>query len=102
MPSGGRCESDEGSADGLGVVSDRSDGGGAGEAPDSPDGAGDGGASDSADEGVGQASDGAGVLSVRDVEDLIFLTALVRRPSASMLNSGFRFDMVDEPFARRR
>ena len=71
MP-GGRYGSDEGSADGLGVASDRSGGGGAGEAPDTPDGAGGGEASDSTDGGVGRASDGAGVPSVRDVEGLIF------------------------------
>ena len=89
----GRCESDECSADGLGVTSDRSDGG-AEEPSDSPDGADDG--------GVGQASDGAGVPSVRDIEGLIiFLSPLVSRPWPQFLDSGFCFDMVDESFARR-
>ena len=112
MPPGGRCESDEGSADGLGVASDRPDGGGAGEAPDNPDGAGDGEATDSADGGVGRASDGAGVPSVCDVDDLvslrmrsgsIFLRTLLSELSASMLGSDFRFGgMVVGAFARRR
>ena len=66
------------------MSSDSSDGGGAGEAFDSVDG------------GVGQASDGPGV----PVRDLILLRTLVSRPSASMLDTVFRCDMVD--FARRR
>ena len=85
MPRSGRCESDEGSADGLGVAPDRSDGGGAGEAPDSPDGAGD-----------GEALDGAGVSSVRDVDDLV--NDVRRRVRGrSLLDFDFRgrFDMVD-------
>ena len=106
MAPGGGCESDEGSADGVRVASDRFDGGGAGEAP----GADDGEATDSADGGVGRASDGAGVPSVREVDDLvslrmrsfIFLRTVVSELSASMLDSDFRIGgMVDEAFARR-
>ena len=104
---GGGCESDEGSADGVGVASDRSDGRGAGEAP----GTGDGEATDSADGGVGRASDGAGVPCVREVDDLvslrmrsgfIFLRTLVSKLSASMLDSDIQIGgMVDEAFAHR-
>ena len=89
MPPGCRCESDNGSSSkGLGVASDSSDGG-PGEASDSPDRAGD-----------GEASDGVGVPSVRDVDGLVSLRRRVNGPS--MLDSNFRFDMVDEAFACRR
>ena len=89
MPPECRCESDNGSSKGLGVASDSSDGGGPGEASDSPDRAGD-----------GKASDGVRDPSVRDVDGLINLRKRINRPS--MLDSNFRFDMVDEAFARRR
>ena len=91
LVSRGHCGCDEGSADGLGVSSD-TDGGGAGDAPDSPDRAGDGEVSNS-DKGVGRTPNDAGV----PVRDLIILLMTLGnfQPSASMLSSGFRFDMVD-------
>ena len=95
VPPGGRCESDEGSADGLG------DGGSPGLSFDSPDGP-----------GVGEVSDEATVREPSDSADGIpgecdgVGTGLLKKESRplilSRIDSNFRFGMVDEAIARRR
>ena len=87
MPPGGRCESDEGSADDLGD-------GDAGEASNKPDGAGVGEHSDSAD----------GIPSECDGDDSVG-TGLPRKESRPLILSridNFCFGIVDEAIARRR
>ena len=68
VPPGGRCESVEGFADGVG------DGGGAGEASDTPDGSGVGEASDSAD----------GTPSGRDGDDGVVGMGFLKKGSRAL------------------
>ena len=105
VPPGGRCECDDGSADGL------VDGGSSGKASDSPDGAGIGELPDCPDARacVGEASggaDGMGSECDGDVDDRLVGTGLLRNESRllilSRIDCNLRFGIPDEAIACRR
>ena len=84
MPSGGRCNSDEGTADSLGD-------GDAGNASNSPDGAGIGEASDSADRISSECDAGTGLLEKES-----------RPLNLSRRDSNLCFDIVDDEAVTHR
>ena len=84
VPPGDRCESDKGSADGLG------DGGSAGDASNNPDGD-IGEVSDNADGLPGESDVGTGLLEKES-----------RRLILSRIDSGLGFGIGDEAMARTR
>ena len=101
VPPDRRCESDEGSADGLG------DGGDAGEAFNSPDGEDVGELSDSSDgASVEEPSDNTdGIPSECDGDDSLVGTGLLRKKSGALILSrrdfNFCCSIADEIVARR-